>query len=117
MIDHVTYEVPMEDLEHPFMATFFLQLGMYGVVPDPKIEKNWAVKWYEAGNGVKVHIVGVEGIEPVDLRLAHFCVVVPPSTYRSCEASHFREPIGEGVDRVWLKGPAGLRAEVRQEVE
>jgi hypothetical protein len=116
MIDHVTYEVPLgalvdEDID---LTEFFAALEMPEVEPDPVIEADFQVRWW-ASNGFAIHLVESPNRNaPVDLGLAHFCAVVSPSGYREAKASKWHDDIGSGQYRIWLKGPLGIRVELRE---
>jgi hypothetical protein len=118
MIQHITYEVPIAELfNNPSLDRFMRLVGLAPVPPDPEIEKNWAVRWWSDGQGGTVHLVGTEEPTLVDLRLGHWCVIVSESLFARCKTSEFNEGIGRQEDRVWLRGPGGIRVEVRTSYE
>lgn len=119
-LDHVTYQVPYGTLSDRELsrqiAEFFSLLEMKDVPPDGEIEKGWTVRWYEDASGFQVHLVEPENnqIQPqqVDLALGHFCAVISREGFKEAIDSPLLEHYSGGT-RCWVKGPLGLRAEVR----
>ncbi len=116
-LDHITYQVPFDALRREEIADFFVTtLIMEEVDPDGAIEKDWNVRWFEDADGFTVHLVEAENnrVEPqqVDLALGHFCAVIPREFYQNAVDSKYCER-NSGSGRAWLKGPAGIRVEIR----
>lgn len=119
MIDHVTYMVSKEDLEHGMFRTFFALLDMHEVHPDPAIEKSWQVRWFKPNAQPFPLIHLVAGPRTPELELAHFCVTFDTYNHATavqlvneCRDSAWLER-DSGSGRIWLKGPGGIRVEVR----
>ena len=122
-MDHVTYQVHHNDLEHPELARFFSLFGFTEISALHDIlEKGWNVRWFadafdSEGSRTVIHLVGADSRVP--LELSHFCVVgIGEGLYRCCAESEFVEhnsnlPVGSKLRRLWLCGPGGLRVEVR----
>lgn len=116
-VDHVTYQVSAGQLRQPEIEDFFVDLlGMKEIEPDEKVEgKGWTVRWFEDAAGFVLHLVeaeeGADGF--VDLKLGHFCAVIDRGAYSRALESEYRESIGSLEGRAWLKGPGGIRVEIR----
>jgi hypothetical protein len=121
MINHVTYQVPPKGLTDEQsvrqLDLFFGDLELYVVPPDLSIEKDWTVRWYSPANGgTIIHLVEPrEGAKysDVNLGLGHFCVEVSELRYSALCNSKWLEHSTPGSPRIWVRGPFGLRAEVR----
>lgn len=116
-MDHLTYQVPVDDLYSDEMAEFMALVGMEEVPVnlhiDP-VDADYVVRWFEDVQGMGIRLVGV-GDEQLPVGLGHWCVKLPPPDFAHCAASRWLErhnpdsPLG----RLWLYGPAGLRVEVQ----
>ena len=124
MIDHVTYQVAEADLHGDEMTDFFIQwLGMIEVDPSGDVlEKGWNVRWFGTyPRSVVIHLVAAdEAAEPL---LGHFCLNVGTRRFKMLRSAgqsglHFVEhdggaEVGSPLCRLWMRGPSGLRVEVR----
>jgi hypothetical protein len=127
ILDHVTYQVPEGALFHDDGVTpceqynkFFCDLlGMKEIKPDEGIEgKGWKVRWFEDVRRFKIHLVeeqptASDEINIVDLGLGHFCAIISRGAYSRALESEWREDIGSLSGRAWMKGPGGIRVEIR----
>lgn len=116
MIDHVTYEVPEDELfDNPDLVYFFDLLEMDEVPPDEAIEgKGWKVRWWKPRNGdVLIHLVAGDKPTYDPMGLSHFCSYVNRESFSKLKVSQFLER-DSGSGRIWLDGPIGIRVEVRE---
>lgn len=129
MIDHVTYAVESaEELHGEGIYNFMNELGMYEVDASRDVlEKGWDVRWFKASlSPTIIHFV----VKPKDRDyglvpnwgLNHICVNLPRRRFdalrNSCPGKGWLEhdggkEVGDPLCRFWLKGPCGIRVEVR----
>lgn len=129
MLDHVTFEVAdSAELHSDEMRDFFVDLGMYEVdASGDVLEEGWDVRWFKAHrNPTILHlcVADPDAIESIQRRvlglgLTHFCMNVGVHRFNRLRktSDYIEHDSGRGLDsplcRFWLKGPCGIRVEVR----
>lgn len=115
MIDHVAYTV--EELDEVEQDRFWTALGFF-MFPIPSDDVAYAYeleqrqRWYSNRTDCDVHIV--ENRDEADTwNWGHLCVKVEEETYDELRHSDWVER-DNGSGRFWLRGPGGIRVEVRQ---
>lgn len=115
MIDHVNYQVPTAIVHTIEMAAFWRMLGMVEVQPNEALDDQYVVRWWEdPTTGLRVHVVGA-GKDALPVGLGHLCVTLPAAVWDICRTSRWleRHNPDSPMQRLWLRGPGGLRVEVQ----
>lgn len=113
MIDHITYQMPMEELLDQAIGAFFDCVGMYEIEASEVVPLRWRVRWFASGESCpNIHLVSAPNTPLTGIGLGHFCVRVGIVLYERARRSRWCIH-DSGSGRIWLCGPGGLRAEVR----
>lgn len=117
MIDHVNFQVPEVIVHTQDMTEFMTMLGLREVPPQELGDDQYVVRWWEDDRGMRVHVVG-RGSEILTMGYGHLCVRLPLAAWQQCKDSTWciRANPTSLLNRVWLYGPGGIRAEVQSYV-
>lgn len=112
MIDHITWTVRKLDKEAT--VEFMALVGFWPIpVKGPAFEQEVNQVWFTDGGETDVHIVQhtFGGTKVWD----HICVnSLTPQQVTKCSESDYVERARATSQRIWLKGPGGIRIEVRK---
>jgi len=112
MVTHITWTV--KHLEKELTVVFFELFGFWPIpVEDTAVERAANQVWFTNGGECDVHIVEHEFARPKVWD--HICVnSLTPAQVQRCASSYWVERNRLDSRRLWLRGPGGIRIEIRK---